>query len=126
MMIFLKQKTAYELRIIDWTSDVCSSDLYPVSLLIKSALTSWPYCQTSNSRKIWKTKVYRPPHSARPSLPDLSPTKWPNTVRSSKKRELRRGNNAADVRVGSIWPGITRDQDQIGRASCRERVCQDV
>src|SRR3546814_1536498 len=26
---FFKQKTAYELRISDWSSDVCSSDLYP-------------------------------------------------------------------------------------------------
>src|SRR3546814_8516043 len=28
MMFFFKQKTAYEMRIIDWSSDVCSSDLY--------------------------------------------------------------------------------------------------
>src|SRR3546814_16819604 len=27
MFFFFKQKTAYELRIIDWSSDVCSSDL---------------------------------------------------------------------------------------------------
>src|SRR3546814_3049156 len=26
-VVFLKQKTAYELRISDWSSDVCSSDL---------------------------------------------------------------------------------------------------
>src|SRR3546814_3720707 len=26
-MIFFKQKTAYEMRISDWSSDVCSSDL---------------------------------------------------------------------------------------------------
>src|SRR3546814_1383943 len=26
-MIYVKQKTAYELRICDWSSDVCSSDL---------------------------------------------------------------------------------------------------
>src|SRR3546814_4195769 len=26
-MLFFKQKTAYELRISDWSSDVCSSDL---------------------------------------------------------------------------------------------------
>src|SRR3546814_3444373 len=26
---FLKQKTAYEMRISDWSSDVCSSDLFP-------------------------------------------------------------------------------------------------
>src|SRR3546814_4189448 len=27
-MFFFKQKTAYELRISDWSSDVCSSDLF--------------------------------------------------------------------------------------------------
>src|SRR3546814_10235456 len=27
MFFFLKQKTAYEMRISDWSSDVCSSDL---------------------------------------------------------------------------------------------------
>src|SRR3546814_15722236 len=26
---FFKQKTAYEMRISDWSSDVCSSDLWP-------------------------------------------------------------------------------------------------
>src|SRR3546814_9554340 len=28
-VFFFKQKTAYELRISDWSSDVCSSDLHP-------------------------------------------------------------------------------------------------
>src|SRR3546814_7586521 len=27
MFVFFKQKTAYEMRISDWSSDVCSSDL---------------------------------------------------------------------------------------------------
>src|SRR3546814_4945239 len=27
LIVFFKQKTAYELRISDWSSDVCSSDL---------------------------------------------------------------------------------------------------
>src|SRR3546814_20186376 len=27
MFVFVKQKTAYEMRISDWSSDVCSSDL---------------------------------------------------------------------------------------------------
>src|SRR3546814_2608748 len=30
-VFFFKQKTAYEMRISDWSSDVCSSDLTPVS-----------------------------------------------------------------------------------------------
>src|SRR3546814_3242592 len=29
MFFFFKQKTAYEMRISDWSSDVCSSDLSP-------------------------------------------------------------------------------------------------
>src|SRR3546814_16710320 len=29
-VFFFKQKTAYEMRISDWSSDVCSSDLCPV------------------------------------------------------------------------------------------------
>src|SRR3546814_48652 len=29
MIVFFKQKTAYEMRISDWRSDVCSSDLSP-------------------------------------------------------------------------------------------------
>src|SRR3546814_1299019 len=32
MCFFFKQKTAYEMRISDWSSDVCSSDLLWVSL----------------------------------------------------------------------------------------------
>src|SRR3546814_6840862 len=34
-IFFFKQKTAYEMRISDWSSDVCSSDL--VSALVKMA-----------------------------------------------------------------------------------------
>src|SRR3546814_2950793 len=33
MFFFFKQKTAYEMRISDWSSDVCSSDLPPKSLI---------------------------------------------------------------------------------------------
>src|SRR3546814_998157 len=37
---FFKQKTAYEMRISDWSSDVCSSDLsnYPLKKMIGFAL----------------------------------------------------------------------------------------
>src|SRR3546814_10943760 len=36
-LVFFKQKTAYELRISDWSSDVCSSDLrLPASVKIIS------------------------------------------------------------------------------------------
>src|SRR3546814_6376994 len=34
---FFKQKTAYEMRISDWSSDVCSSDLAPESTDVRAA-----------------------------------------------------------------------------------------
>src|SRR3546814_7208654 len=37
LFFFFKQKTAYELRISDWSSDVCSSDLLSRSLWRRSA-----------------------------------------------------------------------------------------
>src|SRR3546814_10388425 len=34
--LFFKQKTAYEMRISDWSSDVCSSDLFGYSFLYEN------------------------------------------------------------------------------------------
>src|SRR3546814_1784242 len=39
-VFFFKQKTAYEMRISDWSSDVCSSDLDPVEVL-PAAQAAW-------------------------------------------------------------------------------------
>src|SRR3546814_8607519 len=37
-LYFFKQKTAYELRISDWSSDVCSSDLDAVAGVVNTIL----------------------------------------------------------------------------------------
>src|SRR3546814_8984688 len=76
---FFKQKTAYEMRISDWSSDLCSSDLSAV------------LCG------FWR----RHPHH-----------------RQRSRRERAGLSGAEDARKGG-WR-------QIGRASCRERVCQYV
>src|SRR3546814_7149175 len=39
LFFFCKQKTAYDLRISDWSSDVCSSDLMPP---VASKKSHWP------------------------------------------------------------------------------------
>src|SRR3546814_5567892 len=39
---FFKQKTAYEMRISDWSSDVCSSDLRVPSGVV-AAITPWNF-----------------------------------------------------------------------------------
>src|SRR3546814_12391877 len=44
MVFFFKQKTAYEMRISDWSSDVCSSDLIPDDSKYRDVMPSnlWP------------------------------------------------------------------------------------
>src|SRR3546814_1031314 len=80
---FFKQKTAYEMRISDWSSDVCSSDLLAGALQHLAA-------------------VHRHTESA------LQP------------RDLAPQAVAAHAGI------LQLARQQIGRASCRERVCQYV
>src|SRR3546814_14968710 len=46
VIFFFKQKTAYEMRISDWSSDVCSSDLGAIGafliLIAPQRLREWP------------------------------------------------------------------------------------
>src|SRR3546814_3462474 len=89
---FFKQKTAYEMRISDWSSDVCSSDLRP--------------CDEREQ------------------------------CRDDQHSRLRREHHAAAVEIVGDRAREDADQhdrdrrarlnEQIGRASCRERVCQYV
>src|SRR3546814_7314610 len=41
LFFFFKQKTAYEMRISDWSSDVCSSDLFGSELDLDAYLDSY-------------------------------------------------------------------------------------
>src|SRR3546814_9167718 len=41
MVFFFKQKTAYEMRISDWSSDVCSSDLLPYMVALVLSAIGW-------------------------------------------------------------------------------------
>src|SRR3546814_10792011 len=78
VFFFFKQKTAYEMRISDWSSDVCSSDLARAAAALHGSGTVAP-------------SLRRPAGMAR-------------------------------------YPGARRARHgrQLGRASCRERVCQYV
>src|SRR3546814_2681109 len=99
-VLFFKQKTAYEMRISDWSSDVCSSDLlvthYGTVKLIDFGIA-----------RLADSGVQAPgaESASRSSLQNLS---------------LTPGYAAPERMTGSE---VTTE---IGRASCRERVCQDV
>src|SRR3546814_14587146 len=95
---FFKQKTAYEMRISDWSSDVCSSDLGKMTLPI----TSWHADEgLPNARPLARCAAM-PLRFDRDQLPI-----W---------RDARHRNSLL----------LAGDVHQIGRASCRDRVCQYV
>src|SRR3546814_1299996 len=95
MFVFFKQKTAYEMRISDWSSDVCSSDLLtPVQAAALFKAAGFPI--------------------------------------GADKHPVNRCGQQADPRV--LFDDMNDDgraeaifiDQEIGRASCRERVCQYV
>src|SRR3546814_10518288 len=87
VFFFFKQKTAYEMRISDWSSDVCSSDLF---LRLLGAAIDRPLAALDYADRL---------------------------------------DALAAARVG-LWDVIripaAHQSLKIGRASCRERVCQYV
>src|SRR3546814_6883914 len=62
MIFFFKQKTAYEMRISDWSSDVCSSDLIrtAATLVVQSAFLSAGQRCTNARRLIVKQSMAEP------------------------------------------------------------------
>src|SRR3546814_6188396 len=58
LFFFFKQKTAYEMRISDWSSDVCSSDL-PVTLRQKTVPHQFPRHLYLIQATKWKTRFQR-------------------------------------------------------------------
>src|SRR3546814_9109062 len=70
-MVFCKQKTAYELRISDWSSDVCSSDLPKSSSSEGSSFGFANGLETQvsliRSRQVMLLLVLLPPQEPQPS-----------------------------------------------------------
>src|SRR3546814_3476434 len=97
---FFKQKTAYEMRISDRSSDVCSSDLRVVDL--------------DRMRSFYKEVLGCTDEREQPEI---------------GLYQLRAGHALIDLitiagklgAMGGAAPGT-----EIGRASCRARVCQSV
>src|SRR3546814_9642970 len=64
VVFFFKQKTAYEMRISDWSSDLCSSDLYAMIQLsspMRVTPTSWavPVLMVTYSRTVLPLPISR-------------------------------------------------------------------
>src|SRR3546814_14308935 len=110
MFFFFKQKTAYEMRSSDWSSDVCSSDLTMWDKLAnvnEQVLASYLKNEYPQTVAVILSKI-RAEHAARvlASLPE-----------SFAMEVVMRMLNMESVQKEIL---------EIGRASCRERVCQYV
>src|SRR3546814_3388323 len=108
LLFFFKQKTAYEMRISDWSSDVCSSDLDESLLAVRS--------DAGGSDSV--TSVSKPAEVADWTVDTTSDGSF-TLYSASADRYLTTDPNDATLVLAS-------DQEQIGRAACRERVCQYV
>src|SRR3546814_1641713 len=59
LFFFFKQKTAYEMRISDWSSDVCSSDLRRVVVTFRTRTDACPgqHADQHRARQLWLRRV---------------------------------------------------------------------
>src|SRR3546814_2775759 len=115
LVFFFKQKTAYEMRISDWSSDVCSSDL---NLLRGRALIAARRLVEVRKRSGKAAKLNKLVGKNAATTPEGLVKAFQEDT--ERKRMMIRTTEATRNRLIFIV------ETQIGRASCRERVCQYV
>src|SRR3546814_17355587 len=102
VFFFFKQKTAYDMRISDWSSDVCSSDLHERQAGLEEI-------QASKCRELVEHHQQLVFAAGCPGTVELLGEPAPDLIEDQPHQRF----GSAAVR----W----RDHE-IGRASCRERV----
>src|SRR3546814_16842988 len=113
-LFFFRQKTAYEMRISVWSSDVCSSDLILASTALPSAA---PAAEASALR----------PRAVAAYAATAGPTVMlglPFSVYLPPY--IAEGGAISVALIGLLFSLPTIWDGEIGRASCRESVCPYV
>src|SRR3546814_3022958 len=100
-IFFFKQKTSYEMRISDWSSDVCSSDLAALSAVCRAVALEGQ------------------PAGIRANVVMLGLIDTPMGRAATQARPDRLTQPMPFGRQGT-------SEEEIGRASGRERVCKYV
>src|SRR3546814_12069713 len=110
MFFFFKQKTAYEMRISDWSSDVCSSDLGVCSF------DDGYFKDISSYNSLMMSSAFYQ------SFLEYKYILIHQTDAFVFNNELKEWCEKDFDYIGDPW----LRNNEIGRASCRERVCQYV
>src|SRR3546814_8769336 len=112
VIFFCKQKTAYEMRISDWSSDVCSSDLWLHDFGLQTS-------RGFRALKVWMAlKEHGVAKFGRLIDQDLAHARY--------LTEQVMATPDLEVCFPTTINIVCFRYDQIGRASCRERGCQYV
>src|SRR3546814_8054341 len=90
-LFFFKQKTAYEMRISDWSSDVCSSDVSPINHRISKRLS---HRLTAILEML--------DGSAPPPPPWAAPPPGPLASQSKKKAKAERGGERSEEHTSEL------------------------
>src|SRR3546814_5668615 len=113
VFFLFKQKTAYEMRISDWSSDVCSSDL-----LVGLNLQGRHNPKRKGSLRYGDSPENNPDYAVDDfdNREDQRDTRDGKDYSANATYEI--DGETTDFRISGLY--------EIGRASCRERVCQYV
>src|SRR3546814_15835764 len=115
-LFFLKQKTAYEVRISDWSSDVCSSDLKLKNQYGMKGGWTVPTVMGLNQTLV-----------ALRAVEAAAKKSGAANVTGRGVREALLSTTITSEQTFASLPDVNYTNDaQIGRASCREGVCQYV
>src|SRR3546814_20710145 len=120
-LFLFKQKTAYEMRISDWSSDVCSSDLLNGRVVVQPGAQ-----KTDSDQRIANLMLAKGAEiNAKPELEIYADdVKCAHGATCGQLDDTAvfylRTRGVPEAQARALLPY------KIGRASCRERVCQYV
>src|SRR3546814_1748170 len=121
VFFFFKQKTAYEMRISDWSSDVCSSDLQMIDDIGGRARSGIDHAHLDRERQ---PPPVRSGHAIAVAIGGGDDNFVPAARQAdSFGRILQQVEAYLDQHVAAA---AHLGKRQIGRASCRERGCAYV
>src|SRR3546814_7917661 len=126
-IVFFKQKTAYEMRISDWSSDVCSSDLklldFGIARIIEEGIAGKGTDGSGGQPEECKPGVAAGPRPLSTQALTEHGDRLLTPLYAAPEQIL---GHPATPAVAIYASGVLLNAllHEIGRASCRDSVCQ--